>query len=48
VRVVDGNPFAISSTGIRKRVAGGRSIRHLVVAGVETHIREQGLYRAER
>ena len=35
----------ISATNIRKRVAGGRSIRYLVPQGVEQIIRERQLYR---
>jgi nicotinate-nucleotide adenylyltransferase len=43
---VEGNPFAISSSGIRRRVARGLSIRHLVPDGVAARIAERGLYRA--
>jgi nicotinate-nucleotide adenylyltransferase len=35
----------ISSTEIRRRVAGGRSIRYLVPASVASHIAARGLYR---
>lgn len=45
VLLVTGNPFAISSSEIRRRVAKGRSIRHLVPAGVAAYIAEQHLYR---
>jgi nicotinate-nucleotide adenylyltransferase len=44
-RLVEGNPFAVSSSLIRERVADGRSIHHLVPPPVEAHIRAQGLYR---
>jgi len=42
---VSGNPFAISSSVIRERVASGRSIRHLVPAPVAAYIAEHHLYR---
>ena len=37
--------IGVSSTGIRKRVAAGRPIRHLVPDGVAELIAEGGLYR---
>jgi nicotinate-nucleotide adenylyltransferase len=37
--------IGVSSTGIRRRVAAGRPIRHLVPDGVAELIGEQGLYR---
>jgi nicotinate-nucleotide adenylyltransferase len=43
--LVRGNPFAISSTQVRRRVAAGLSIRHLVPDRVADYIRDQGLYR---
>ncbi len=36
--------IGVSSTGIRRRVAAGRPIRHLVPDGVAELIAEQGLY----
>lgn len=36
--------IGISSTDLRARVAAGRSIRYLVPAGVEAHVREHRLY----
>lgn len=45
VTLVEGNPFAISSSAIRARVAKGLAIRHLVPALVEATIVERGLYR---
>jgi len=44
-RFVEGNPFAISSSLVRSRIAAGRSIRHLVPPPVEDYIREHRLYR---
>ena len=38
--------IGVSSTGIRRRVAAGRPIRHLVPDGVVDFIDERGLYRA--
>lgn len=46
VRLVTGNPFAVSSTDVRRRAAAGLSLRHLVTAGVEAYILDHGLYRA--
>jgi nicotinate-nucleotide adenylyltransferase len=37
--------IGVSSTGIRRRVAAGRPIRHLVPDGVAAFIAERGLYR---
>ena len=37
--------IGVSSTGIRRRVAAGRPIRHLVPDGVAGFISERGLYR---
>ncbi|TMK69755.1 MAG: nicotinate-nicotinamide nucleotide adenylyltransferase [Actinobacteria bacterium] len=37
--------IGVSSTGIRRRVAAGAPIRHLVPDGVEELIAERGLYR---
>jgi nicotinate-nucleotide adenylyltransferase len=48
VTLVDGNPFAISSSAIRDRVTKGLTIRHLVPAPVEAVIAERGLYRPEK
>jgi len=45
--LVRGNPFAISSSVIRERVAEGRSIRHLVPPEVEVYITSRGLYRSQ-
>jgi nicotinate-nucleotide adenylyltransferase len=38
--------IGVSSTGIRRRVAAGRPIRHLVPDAVVDLIADQGLYRA--
>jgi nicotinate-nucleotide adenylyltransferase len=46
VLLVEGNPLAISASQIRRRVAGGLSIRHLVPGPVEEYILAHGLYRA--
>jgi nicotinate-nucleotide adenylyltransferase len=37
--------IGISSTGIRRRVAAGRPVRHLVPDDVAEFIAERGLYR---
>lgn len=42
---VDAPLLEITSTGIRKRVANGESIRYLVPDAVETYIEKEGLYR---
>ena len=40
--------IGVSSTGIRRRVAAGRPIRHLVPEGVAGFIAERGLYQVVR
>lgn len=45
VRMVTGNPFAVSATAVRSRIAAGLPVRHLVTAGVEAYILQHGLYR---
>lgn len=45
VRYVEAPHLGVSSTGIRARVAAGRTIRYLVPAAVASYIDEHGLYR---
>jgi nicotinate-nucleotide adenylyltransferase len=40
-------PLAYSSSDVRRRAAGGRSIRYLVPAAVEAYIRDRRLYRSQ-
>lgn len=44
VKLVTGNPLAISSTGIRRRLATGLSVRHLVPPAVNAYLAEHRLY----
>jgi nicotinate-nucleotide adenylyltransferase len=44
VRLVLGNPFAVSSTLVRRRVAAGLGVRHLVPAGVAGYLAGHALY----
>lgn len=47
VVLLEGPLVEISSTEIRRRVAGGRSIRGLVPREVEEYVKSNGLYRTE-
>ena len=44
--MLDGPRLGISSTGVRERIATGRSIRYLVPDAVEHYIADHGLYRS--
>jgi nicotinate-nucleotide adenylyltransferase len=44
VDYLEGPRLGLSSTAIRERIAGGRSIRYLVPAAVEAYIRDHHLY----
>lgn len=45
IHLLDGPSLGVSSSEIRRRVAGGHAIRYLVPRGVEELIVERGLYR---
>ncbi|MBQ9059671.1 MAG: nicotinate-nucleotide adenylyltransferase [Firmicutes bacterium] len=45
IRVIDNEPFDISATEIREKLASGASAQGLVAPAVESYIREHGLYR---
>jgi len=45
ILLLDGPSLDVSSSAIRRRVAGGHTIRYLVPRGVEELIVERGLYR---
>lgn len=45
IHLLDGPALDVSSSGIRRRVAAGRSIRYLVPAAVAELIADRGLYR---
>jgi nicotinate-nucleotide adenylyltransferase len=47
VTYLDGPRLGLSSTGIRARVAAGRSIRYLVPPAVEAYIADHSLYRSK-
>jgi nicotinate-nucleotide adenylyltransferase len=47
LRVVQAPQFSVSSTDLRRRVAGGRSIKYQVPETVEHYIFEHGLYLAD-
>lgn len=40
--------LAISSSGIRERIGQGKSVRYLVPAAVDEHVKSNGLYRYNR
>ena len=44
VLLVDAPYVGISSTVVRQRLKGGKSVRYLIPAAVEQYIRENGLY----
>jgi nicotinate-nucleotide adenylyltransferase len=46
VRYVEAPHLGVSSTGIRARIASGRTIRYLVPIAVAAYIAEHGLYRS--
>ena len=48
IHLLEGPSLDVSATGIRRRVAAGRTIRYLVPQAVEELIVERGLYRRTR